>query len=449
MKRDDALFANCISRIAAIALVVCLGSRAVAQDFKFLEVTVVDEHGKPLVDVPVEIKMDRMKFPMATDELGMVSLNVSSGGDAVELNVRHEGYESKRIRWRRGRDVPEQHTIKMKPGAPNQGWVVDASGEPVADAEIFAAPPQQPITLLNGRNPPGAEQTAAISDKQGKFELPFQPEGATIVCVSDKGWAQFVKPKKQDDDSIDIRLTPWVRVQLSSPQPEQTVGLHIVNALPKDQGQVQWLYSGETDEQGKFACDRVIQGTTMAYREVPLQLLKGQPEVVNRSHGVVVTLESGTVPIPIGNAKQQATGKLVMPVDYPGEAIWKSGYAVLTEDNVVDLTMRTLIFEYGKLLSQSNVYDPRQRVPATMEPNYLVRYLAPVEPDGTFTIAGVPAGNYRLSAVVPAQPKLDRYTIDVLAIEDLAFAIPKLADEESFELGTHVLDHTTSFAKPK
>jgi hypothetical protein len=448
MKREAALSTQCKSRIVALLLVVCLASQAVAQDFKFLEVTVVDENGKPLVDVPVEIRMDGMRFPMPTDELGMVSLNVSAGGDAVELNVRHEGYESKKIRWRRGHDVPEQHTIKMNPGKPNQGWVVDANGEPVAGAEIFAAPPDKPLTLLNGKNPPNSKQVAAVSDQQGKFQLPFQPEGATIVCVSDTGWAQFVKPQAEDNQLLEIRLRPWVRVELLTPQADEPVGLYFINALPKDQGQVSWQYSGKTDKARMFACDRVIQGTGMAYRKVPLKLVKGQPEADSRSHGVVVTLADGFQQIRIGFAKQQATGKLVLPADHRGEAIWASGYAVLTEDNVVDLTMRTLIFEYGKLLSQSNVYDPRQRVPPSMEPNYLVRYLAPIEADGTFTITGVPAGNYRLSAVVPAQPKLDRFTIDVLTVNDLAFAIPQLADEGPFDLGTHVLDHTNSFAKP-
>ena len=447
MKREFALFATCARSIAALGLVLSIGSHAVAQDFKFLEVTVVDENDKALVDVAVEIKMDGMKFPMPTDELGMVSLNVSANSNAVELNVRHPGYESQRIRWRRGQDVPEQHTIHMNPGKPNQGWVVDANGEPVAGAEIFAAPPEKSVTLLNGKNPPGAEQTAAVSDEQGKFELPFQPEGATIVCVSDAGWAQLVKPKHQADQPLEIRLSPWVHVQLSASQAGETVGLHFVNALPKDQGEVQWLYSGKTNEKSLFSCDRVIQGRTMAYREVPLQPIQGQPEVENRSHGVVVTLESGTVQIPIGKAKQKATGRLIMPVDYSGEAIWSAGYAVLTEDNVVDLTMRTLIFEYGKLLSQSNVYDPRQRVPPSMEPNYLVRYLARIESDGTFTIAGVPAGNYRLAAVLPAQPKLDRHTIDVLTIQDLSLVIPKLSEGEAFDLGGHVLDHKSSFVK--
>jgi len=435
--------------LVVLAVLFTCSNDTIAQEFKFLEVKVFDENGKPMADVPVEIKMDGMKFPMSTNELGMISLNVSSGRNPVELNIRHKRYESQKVRWQRGSEVPEEHTIQMQLGMPSQGLVVDADGNPVARAEIFVAPPDESLTIVNGETPKNSRLKPVATDEQGKFELPFQPEGSTIVCLSDAGWAQLVMPKKQADSSLEIRLTLWIHVQLLTQLGAESVGLHFLNALPKDQGKVSWFYGGETDKQGHFSCDRVIQGNAMAYQMAPLQLVQGQPEIENRSHGVLVMLqESGSrIQVSIGKAKQKAIGKLVMPVDYPGKAIWSSGYVVLTEANVVKLAMRTLVFEYGKMLSQASVFDPRQRVPPSMQPNYLVRYLATVQPDGMFTIDGVPAGNYKLSAVLAAQPKLDHKTIDLLSLEDLSFTIPKLEDESSFDLGEHILDHTNSFTK--
>ena len=420
---------------------------AVAQEFKFLEVKVVDDNGKPMADVQVDIKMEGLQFPMPTDEAGMISLNVSAGRSPVELLVRHEGYQSQKIRWRRGSEVPEEFSISLQPGKPASGWVVDAQGEPVAEAEVFAASPKKTLRFVNGHNPPISKQTAVTTDEQGQFTLPFQPAGSTIACLSDAGWAQFVKSDEHDDQLLEIKLTPWARVELltklqqTSPDGE-TVGLHFIKALDKDRGRVEWSYSAQTNENNAFVCNRVVPGTAMAYREAKLQPTNELPPIANRSHGEILALEAGGLTqVILGGAKQHAQGKLILPQDFDGEIDWPSGYVVLTENNAVDLVLRTAIFEYGKLLGQSNVYRPEDRVPPSGRANYLVRYLAPINDDGTFQIENVPAGPYTLSAAVIARPAHAPRMIGILVVDETPCTIVATDSAETWtiDLGEHTL----------
>jgi|GEM_PF-5988540 len=434
--------------LTTLAVAAASSATTLAQEFKFLEVNVVDENGKPMADVPVEIKMDGLVFPMPTNEAGVISLNVSAASRNVQLKVNQPDYEPQKIRWRRGTEVPAKYSIKMQLGKPSQGWVFDAQGNPVSEAEIYTALPGETLTFLNGKNPPKSNQTATKTDAQGKFTLPYLPQGSTIVCLSEQGWAQRVKPKADAQQPLEMRLTPWVQVELLTKHSKTPVGLHYLSR-PHDNGKkVRWLYRGVTDQQKKHICQRVILGTAMAYQKAALRPIEEQPKLENRSHGFVTAVEPNTrLQIAIGLAKQKATGKIMLPADYFGQAFWETGYVVLTENNVVTLTMRTMIFEYGKLLSQSGVMDPTQRVPPTLQPNYVVQYLAPIQSDGSFVIEGIPAGQYKLSAVLAAQPAHDNTKTDIFSLEEVGFRIPESTDEEPFDLSEHILEHADQFTK--
>ncbi len=433
--------------LLGIALLLTVSSLNFAQEFKFLEVKVLDEDGKPMPEVSVEIEMDGLEFPMPTDELGMVSLNISASNTPVELRVRHAGYESQRKRWRRGFEVPEEFSFRMTVGQPIEGLVLDSAGKPIVGAEVFTAPPEESLLFVNGENPPKSEQQATTTDADGKFTLPLQPIGTTIACLSDAGWSKLAMTSKREGKPLEIRLTPWAKVQLvtrvfeESPT-DETVGLQFVSAQDKDRGQVTWEYEGKTNDRGEIRWDRVVPGTAMAYRVVTPRATKGLRTTKLESHGLISTLVSDQeTKIVLGNASKHATGKLFKPVSYAGTILWESGYVQLTENNAFELAFRTAIFEYGKLLGQSNVYRPEQRVPPSGIPNYLVRYVATVDADGSFTIKNVPPGQYKLSAVLPAQPTDDPNRKDVLKLEELPVTLTDSDDSDRFDLGEHLLQN--------
>lgn len=431
--------------VLGVALLMCVSSLNFAQEFKYLEVKVVDEQGKPMPDVAVEIKMDGLEFPMPTDALGMVSFNVSSNNAPVHLRVRHEGYESQRKRWDRGFEVPEEFSFRMEVGKPVAGLVVDSQGNPIVGAEVYTAAPGESLKFLNGHNPPKSEQEPVVTDAAGKFTLPFQPVGTTIACLSEQGWSKLARAEEQHGKPLEIRLTPWASATLTSNVADDatsgvTVGLEFVSSQDEDQGNVNWLYEAETGPARTHTWERVVPGSAMAYRQVVPKAARGLRSTKLKSHGVITTFQRGqTAEIVLGDAKKHATGRLFKPVSYQGEMIWESGYVALTENNAVELAFRTAMFEYGKLLGQSNVYRPEQRVPPSGIPNYLVRYIGFVEEDGSFTIPNVPPGQYKLTAVLPAQPNDAPNRKDVLKLEEMSVALTSSAEGDSFDLGEHLL----------
>ena len=182
----------------------------------------------------------------------------------------------------------------------------------------------------------------------------------------------------------------------------------------------------------------------MAYREVPFKLAPGQPSTPNRSHGQIVQIvEGGQSQLVLGSGGRTTSGILLLPVDYDGAAKWETAYVALTENNIVSLAMRTAFFEYGKMLSQSTVMDPRKRIPPSSQPNYLVRYLATVRPDGSFAIENVPPGSYELSAVVAGKPRHKHAKTDFLQLGSvpITIATKPQGDDASYDIGEHILDH--------
>ncbi len=431
--------------LLGIALLLTVSSLNFAQEFKFLEVKVLDENGKPMPEVSVEIQMDGLEFPMPTDELGMVSLNISASNTPVELRVRHAGYESQRKRWRRGFEVPEEFSFRMTVGQPIEGLVLDSAGKPIVGAEVFTAPPEESLLFINGENPPKSKQQATVTDADGKFTLALQPVGATIACLSEGGWAKLAVTREREGKPLEIRLTPWAKVHLVTRVLEEgsaneTVGLQFVSAKDKDRGLVDWEYAGKTNEEGEIRWDRVVPGTAMAYRVVTPRATEGLRSTKLQSHGLISALRQGEeTEIVLGSAPKHATGKLFKPVSYQGTMLWESGYVQLTENNAFELAFRTAIFEYGKLLSQSNVYRPEQRVPPSGIPNYVVRYVGMVDADGSFTIRNVPPGQYKLSAVLPAQAAGDSDRKDVLKLDELPVTLTESDEGERFDLGEHLL----------
>ena len=97
----------------------------------------LDPDGKPMVDVPVDISLNGMAFPMPTDEKGVVAFNVPGGGGGrVQLSVKHDGYLAQGVSWNEGEEVPEKFTIPMKKGVPIGGIVHDEEGNPIEGVKI-------------------------------------------------------------------------------------------------------------------------------------------------------------------------------------------------------------------------------------------------------------------------------------------------------------------------
>lgn len=129
----------------AVALAMCwacLTWSALAQQgsgFRFLEVKIVDPDGKPVADASVEVTIDSMSFPMPTDDKGMISLNVPSGGASMlQLKVQKDGFAAVSGNWGSGEEIPAEIEIKLAPGLEIGGIVHDEQGNPIEGVTVSA-----------------------------------------------------------------------------------------------------------------------------------------------------------------------------------------------------------------------------------------------------------------------------------------------------------------------
>lgn len=199
---------NCLLHRGSFCLAAWLVCTTVvaAQGFKFLEVTVVDPDGKPMADVPVEISLESMKFPIPTDAEGKVSLSVPTGGKGqVELFVRHPGYAAQAVAWKEGRGIPDHLTIRMPKGVRFGGIVHDEQGEPIVGAKVYGI---MTIDKKHGYLTDGTVVTfldgeLAATDHEGRWECALAPEGNVEFQL------RFSHPKFLDQGGYHSRGGNW------------------------------------------------------------------------------------------------------------------------------------------------------------------------------------------------------------------------------------------------
>jgi hypothetical protein len=195
--------------VSCFAIWTMCASVVAAQEFKYLEVTVVDPDGKPLADVPVEVSLENMKFPMPTDANGVVSLSVPTGGKGpVELFVRHPGYAAQAVAWKEGQGIPDQLTIRMPKGVRFGGIVHDEQGKPIAGVKVHGI---MTVDMKHGYPTDGTVVTfldgedggLATTDDEGRWECSLAPEGNIEFQL------RFNHPKFVDQGGYHSRGGNW------------------------------------------------------------------------------------------------------------------------------------------------------------------------------------------------------------------------------------------------
>jgi hypothetical protein len=191
---------------ASLLVILLLPLIALAQGFKFLEVTVLDPDGKPMADVPVDISLSGMAFPMPTNEKGVVAFNVPGDGSSpVQLSVKHDGYLAQGASWNQGEEVPEKFSIPMKKGVPIGGIVHDEEGNPIEGVKIEGIMVYQGSTQLpgGGKLQPYFYGELATTDKEGRWKIGSAPEEKIELQL------KFSHPEYVNDRGYSFRGGSW------------------------------------------------------------------------------------------------------------------------------------------------------------------------------------------------------------------------------------------------
>lgn len=202
---------NMRSAVVALFSVVLSVSCVQAQGFKFLEVTVLDPDGKPLADVPVDIRIDGMEFPMPTNEDGIVSVNVPAGDETeLELSVSHEGCASISARWAKGNKLPEQVTIPLHKGKTIGGIVHDEHGNPVEGVKVEAlatANDDHGINSGKGELRMEIPRDLAVTDSEGRWQSHSGPTEDVSIQM------RFLHPDYVRQEGFSYRGGSWEELQ--------------------------------------------------------------------------------------------------------------------------------------------------------------------------------------------------------------------------------------------
>jgi hypothetical protein len=176
-----------------MAACVCLSAELHAEDagFKFLEIKVIDPDGNPMVDVPVEISIDKMKLPMTSDTEGMVGTNIPTGKNCeVKVRVRHEGYTAMGVGWQGAEKIPAEVTIPLAKGVTFGGLVHDKQSRPVEGVEVIGQMVwnNRRGLVKDGAVVPYLDDEIAKTDKDGRWQCTMGPEGGAEF------WLSFLHP---------------------------------------------------------------------------------------------------------------------------------------------------------------------------------------------------------------------------------------------------------------
>lgn len=168
--------------VCSILAIWTVGATLVAaQGFKFLEVTVIDPDGKPMADVPVEIDINGMAFPMPSDAEGKVSVNVPVGSNnQLELRVKHPGYVALQGSWSRGTKIPDTLTIKLQPARSIGGVVQNEDGKPVEGVKVEGRSYGNE-QAGRGELRPYLEGEIAVTDADGRWRVDSVPDDRSEV----------------------------------------------------------------------------------------------------------------------------------------------------------------------------------------------------------------------------------------------------------------------------
>ncbi len=272
------------------------------------------------------------------------------------------------------------------------------------------------------------------ADAQGRLRLPPESDPGTVIIAHPSGYAEIKPADLSAAPAPVVVLRKWCRVEGrvlagTKPVPGQTVWIYHIGPQGVDRPTFRWEAEAITDADGRFTCDRVIQGRLVIDR-----LFKGNG-VEGTVHGLATTIEvreGETTHVRLGGPGRTVLGRFETPRDLALPIDWSKTHArlALNAPHVGlpgdDETWKT----YGAFLQ-------------TDEGKAYYRDFLRVGPDGSFRVEGVPTGDYQLIIWVagPAVGKpAETHTYYATGGRQIAIEpVPPARSREPLDLGTIVL----------
>jgi len=293
--------------------------------------------------------------------------------------------------------------VQMKPGKGPSGIVLLPDGRPAQGAKVGIAVPGRSIQISNGQRL-YPETNTTETDADGRFELPPVDTDYKVVVVHEAGCAEV--SRKDLEASPTVVLKPWGRVEGTlligrKRGAKQSIVLQIMQPFEPKAPSISIWYSATTDEEGRFAFDRVIPGEAQVAHSIPTE-----PSTWGPAQVVYVEVKPGeTSRVSLGGKGRPIVGRLVLRKDFSGTIRWEYASARLAtrldlpkpklpdDWYEMDADTRRQWLEAWRKTDEGKAYEAA--VDKAIRAQRL--YTFAVKPDGSFRAEDVQAGTYQLS----------------------------------------------------
>jgi len=372
---------------------------------------------------------------------GKYEIPVSEPGDKYVVRIDADGYlplESPPL----AHGPAIQFSARLKKATPISGILLQPDGKPASGADA-ALREWYMIQVDDGRINTMRSSTPQIhltrAGEDGRFELPAREGKVRVFAVHDSGWGEWVCDG-QGAAAAPMTLRPWSTVEgtlaeAGKPAANRTIRLQPMLSAPMPANRSEYSarsffrYETTTDDQGHFAFERVIDGTSelMVQQgiEGPRQrVVEGLTESLELKPGEHRVLHLGGIGRPI-------VGKLTIPDDLKGKvemprfgqlsSVRPSFIPPAGFDGMTDDQKQKLRDEF----KQSPSYQAYLSKPTS--------YPVTVQEDGTFRAEDVPAGDYLLGFSILGSSPDASGMIPLLAAARSVITVPEIPGGRSDE----------------
>jgi protocatechuate 3,4-dioxygenase beta subunit len=281
-----------------------------------------------------------------------------------QLKVIAEGYKPRVSREFKSTEGRVRYSFLLERASTLSGVVVDASGDPVAGAQVVIARSGNNVVMQNGYLDLRESASKPVhSATDGGFTVTLPEEGFfLLIAVHENGFAELSKADISQEQVV--KLQPWGKiagVSMLGDTVDAGRDISYFAQRPRDGrsfGMVEYDYETSTDEGGKFELDRVIPGAGTVSRVLVVDY--GSGSLHSPGWQVPVDVAPGSQnSVKIGGEGFSVSGKLTTDRKPPQDTGWKFEPSVSLE-----------------------AFD--KKTGERIEP--FTRYPGKVEEDGSFTV---------------------------------------------------------------